>query len=326
MTLELARDWALAAAPLALLGRYALPPQPPAAAISLPAGLWRLLGRVSGDHRRGRRRLPLDTVLRWLGWAALILALSGPYLRGPALLPVSGHDLLLAVDLSASMASRQLPATAAPPSAAAKSAGAATNLAPLRHHLEAFVRARQGDRAGLIGFASEAFLLAPLSHDVAAVGAITEELDVGLAGRRTDIGQAIALAIKTLPAGPGAGANARNLILLSDGETNAGDIAVVDAAALARAAGLTVHAIAYGHGQAPAADHPLAVAARMTGGQLRAAATADGLARALGDIAATLPAAPHQRPDHLRRDLTFLPLAVALLAALGLAWRGEHEE
>ena len=70
MTLELARDWALAAAPLALLGRYALPPQPPAAAISLPVGLWRLLGRVSGDHRRGRRRLPRHgSALAWLGGA-----------------------------------------------------------------------------------------------------------------------------------------------------------------------------------------------------------------------------------------------------------------
>src|SRR5690606_29691848 len=90
-----------------------------------------------------------------------------------------------------------------------------TRLDAVKDVIGNFVERRKGDRLGLILFADNAYLQAPLSHDTAAVNQLLQESFIGLAGRMTAIGDALGLAIKHLKDNP---ANSLRLILLSDGE------------------------------------------------------------------------------------------------------------
>ena len=133
-----------------------------------------------------------------------------------------------------------------------------------------FVATRRGDRIGLIGFASDAYLVAPLTFDRDAVGRMLEVISIGLPGRRTDLGQAIGLAVRGLRRQP---PGERVLALLSDGETIAGEIAALDAAELARQAGIVVHAIGFVDEGESDGESPLRKVAAATGGRFFAASS-----------------------------------------------------
>jgi Ca-activated chloride channel family protein len=106
-----------------------------------------------------------------------------------------------------------------------------------------FLDRRVGDRVGLLVFGDKAYVLTPLTADLASVRAQLDDSVVGLAGRATAIGDAIALAVKRLRSQP---AKQRVLILLTDGASNAGMIDPLKAAQLARDEGVRIHAIAFG--------------------------------------------------------------------------------
>lgn len=162
--------------------------------------------------RLGRRRMGvrwrIATGLRAMMLVLLVLALSGPVLRVPS----SGTSVVFAVDRSLSITE----------------AGRRTEAAFLR---DAFARMHREDRAGIITFAGQPALVAP-------VGARTAAEDPGLApdADATDIGAAIDLARRILP-----GAGARRIVLLSDGAENRGD--AMAEARVAAAAGIAVDAV-----------------------------------------------------------------------------------
>jgi Ca-activated chloride channel family protein len=106
-----------------------------------------------------------------------------------------------------------------------------------------FLDRRVGDRVGLVVFGERAFALTPLTLDRDSV---REQLDgsvVGLAGRATAIGDAIALSTKRLQKQP---PGQRVLILLTDGVNTAGTLEPAKAAQIARDEGVRIHAIAFG--------------------------------------------------------------------------------
>ena len=61
-----------------------------------------------------------------------------------------------------------------------------------------FVKKRKGDRLGLILFADHAYLQTPLTHDSQTVETMLIEAELGLAGKKTAIGEAIGLAINLI--------------------------------------------------------------------------------------------------------------------------------
>ena len=308
--IEFSRLWAFALLPLPLLAWWLLPALPARAAMRLPAGLWTFMDSIARSGSGRIPRLPRGLLLRGLGWVSLVAALAGPFMHGAALQSPSGRDLLIAVDLSASMAR----------DAAEADGKTAPTIDTVRRLVRDFVARRRGDRIGLIAFASEAYLVAPLTFDAEAVIRTLDEISVGLPGRRTDLGQAIGLAVRLLRRQP---SEERVLVLLSDGETNAGDIAALDAAALAHAGRITIHTIGFVDGSESDGASPLEAVATATGGRYFAATSLAQLQAAHLEIDRLTPGSA--RTDRLSHDLTWAPLSLSLLLVLAIGWREMRE-
>ncbi len=184
------------------------------------------------SHRTVRIRWRL--LLLWLLWAALVGATARPQWTGdPVTLPVTGRDLMLAVDISGSMGTEDLEL----------GGRRVTRLAVVKNVVRDFIGARQGDRVGLVLFGTNAYLQAPLTFDLQTVNRLLSEAPVGIAGGKTALGDAIGLAVKRLRARP---EGDRVLILLTDGANNVGEVAPVKAAELAALAGVRIHTIGVG--------------------------------------------------------------------------------
>ena len=188
-------------------------------------------------------------------WLCLVLAAARPqWIGAPAQLPVSGRDILLAVDLSASMEHVDM-----------ESQGRMTSRFGVVKQLAGrFVRERVGDRIGLILFGSRAYLHVPLTLDRLTVARLLRETRTMLAGQATAIGDAIGLAIKRLRQRP---AESSVLILITDGASNTG-VDVLEAAVRAAAVGIRIYPVGVGTDSAGDLDErTLRRVAGITGGK-----------------------------------------------------------
>jgi Ca-activated chloride channel family protein len=178
------------------------------------------------------RRWPL-----WIAavaWMLCVIASARPQWLGEIIqMPVSGRDLMLAVDLSGSMDERDF----------LIDGKAVDRLTATKHVAGEFIQKRQGDRLGLILFGEQAYLQTPLTFDRQTVNTLLNEAVVGLAGKTTAIGDAIGLAVKRLR---GREETQRILILLTDGANTAGAVNPLDAADLAAREGLKIYTIGVG--------------------------------------------------------------------------------
>lgn len=167
-------------------------------------------------------------------WLLLVTAAARPQWIGESVsLPSSGRDLMLAVDISASMRERDMRVEDQ----------YVERIAVVKFVAGDFVKRRKGDRMGLILFGTEAFLFAPLTFDLTTVNKLMQETQIGFAGGKTAIGDAIALAIKRLRDRP---ASQRVLILLTDGANTAGELAPRQAADLAAQEGIKIYTVGVG--------------------------------------------------------------------------------
>lgn len=232
--LELIWPGALALLPLPLLIRRVLPAgDMREAALRAPFfATWRELHPdTSAASRSGRG---LAAALLCAVWLGLLLGLARPVWVGdPVNLPSSGRDLLLAVDISASMQYEDM--------RVGQNRG--RRIDAVKQVVGDFVDRRGGDRLGLILFGSNAYLQAPLTFDTETVRRFLNEARTGFAGPETAIGDAIGLAVKRLRDRP---AENRLLILLTDGANTAGAVRPVDAARLAADNGVRIHTIGVG--------------------------------------------------------------------------------
>ncbi len=176
--------------------------------------------------------------LAMFAWLLLILAAARPQWVGEAVeIPISGRDLMMAVDLSISMEQEDFQLNGR-----------------LINRLEAskvvageFIEQRTGDRIGLILFGQQAYLQAPLTFDRKTVRTLLDESALGLAGRSTAIGDAIGLAVKRLREKEAEGEKINKvLILLTDGANTAGVIEPLQAADLAAHEGLKIYTVGIG--------------------------------------------------------------------------------
>ncbi|NIP16261.1 MAG: VWA domain-containing protein [Pseudomonadales bacterium] len=225
--------WAFLLAPLPVLVRLlASPVERQQAALTVPSVAAFRAADDSAGPASGR--FPWRTVALWLVWLALVTATARPQWTGdPVTLPVTGRDLMLAVDISGSMGTEDL-----------ELGGRLVNrLTVVKNVVGQFVDARRGDRVGLILFGTNAYLQAPLTFDLNSVNRLLVEAPVGIAGGKTAIGDAIGLAVKRLRSRP---EGERVLILLTDGASNVGEVAPVKAAELARQEEIRIHTIGVG--------------------------------------------------------------------------------
>src|SRR5690606_13546212 len=141
----------------------------------------------------------------------------------------ASRELMLAVDLSASMGERDM----------LLGNQLVDRLTAARAVIADFLDRREGDRVGLLVFGRSAYVLAPPTADLATVRSQLLATEVSLAGRETAIGDAIGLGVKRLQArGEGDSDNdsdsERVLVLLTDGVNTAGVLDPLKAAGIAR--------------------------------------------------------------------------------------------
>ncbi|MDQ7010647.1 MAG: VWA domain-containing protein [Mariprofundaceae bacterium] len=226
--------WAFALLPLPFLVRMLLPPvQRQQSVAYVPfAAEWPDASLTRTDKYE-RPRLWLATLI----WVLVIIAAARPQWVGDAVeLPVSGRDLMLAVDISGSMQTPDF-----------EMAGRAVDrLTATKAVADAFIERREGDRIGLILFGSQAYVQTPLTFDRKTVRRLLDEAVVGLAGKATAIGDAIGLATKRLQQGETGASQEQVLILLTDGVNTTGAVSPMQAAELAARRGLTIYTIGIG--------------------------------------------------------------------------------
>jgi Ca-activated chloride channel family protein len=306
--IEFLHPWVFFLLPIPYLAWRFLPPSEAKAALAVPASIRSLIAGLSTEGQRRRRDYPEDVGLKTAGWILLLLALSGPHSRESILLTPSGRDLMVAIDLSASMEEQDM---------ALNGDGAARYLV-VREMLKDFIEARSGDRVGLIAYGHEAFLISPFSYDVDAVAAVIDELEIGLPGHRTDLGRAIGLAIKTFDAEKEA---SRVLVLLSDGEDNSGELTGPDAAALAREHDIRIHTIGFSSNIEADGAAVLKTIAAQTEGRFFWAKSAADLTETSIKISELEPTVRPEEEDYIIRDWSPYAIMAALLVLAALVFR-----
>jgi len=231
--IHFAWPWAFALLPLPWLIQRFFPPALAAeeAALWVPSLEPFDAVRHERSHRRASRWLLLLAILCWI---LLVLACSRPQWLGEAVeLPLSGRDLLLAVDLSGSMQTEDF-----------RIGGQVVDrLTALKVVADDFIEQRVGDRLGLILFGEQAYVQTPLTLDRETVKRLLNEAVIGLAGDKTAIGDAIGLAVKRFKPDED---RQRVLILLTDGANTAGQVSPLKAAELAAQRGLKIYTIGIG--------------------------------------------------------------------------------
>lgn len=231
--LSFAYPWILILVFLPLLFRFgkARPRQTVEAPV-IPVGHW--LSDLPGVSRGGSRTPHWQTALMLLMWLLLVVALARPQQVGEQVqLPVTGRDLLLAVDISPSMDEQDM----------VLQGRGINRLQAVKRVVDDFIQHRKGDRLGLLLFGTEPYIQAPLTFDLATVRTLLDEAGIGMAGRATAIGDAIGLAVKRLRDRP---QEQRVVILLTDGANTAGEITPDKATEIAAAAGVRLYTIGIG--------------------------------------------------------------------------------
>jgi len=220
--------------PLPLLYRWLLPAQSTDVQAALKVPFIEDFGQAKAMG--GSQRQPWLLWLAAVAWVLLIIASTRPqWLGEPIEKMVSGRDLMLAVDVSGSMAEKDFKL----------SGNWADRLTATKHVASAFMDRRVGDRVGLILFGTTAYLQTPLTFDRKTVVTLLNEAFIGITDNEpaTSIGDAIGLAVKHLKNEQD---NSRVLILLTDGANTAGEITPLQAAQLAADNGLKIYTIGIG--------------------------------------------------------------------------------
>ncbi|MFV8819896.1 VWA domain-containing protein [Haliea sp. E17] len=321
--LAIAQPWWLLCLPLPLLVWWLVPPHrvrrgglqvpflprlaaaagsaPGSGAVVARSGLWRLL-------------------VVCFCWCCAVLALARPQLVEP---PVSKEipvrDMLLAVDLSGSMETRDFTDA---------QGRQVDRLTAVKEVLDDFLARRQGDRVGLILFGSAAFVQAPFTEDLDVVRQLLDEAQVRMAGPQTAFGDALGLAITVFERST---VRERVLIALTDGNDTASQVPPDKAAQIARDKGIVIHSVAVGDPRSAGEDaldeKTLQQVASATGG-IYSHATDRSQLQAIYDQLDQLETRKVQTISHRpRRDVYWWPLAAALVVsmayfAVGMLLRG----
>ena len=231
MNIEFAWPWLFAALPLPLLA-ILLPRAPERTLATLRVPFFAAVNNPTLLPTKQRSNLRL--LLAIAAWLLLVVATARPQFIGePIHLPISGRDLMLAIDLSGSMESDDMMLRNQ----------RMNRLHAVKEVAGEFIERRTGDRLGLILFGRQAYLQAPLTFDRKTVRQLLDESAIGLAGKETAIGDAIGLAVKRLRKQP---QENRVLILLTDGSNTAGTVDPMKAADLAAQEGIRIHTIGIG--------------------------------------------------------------------------------
>jgi Ca-activated chloride channel family protein len=224
--------------------------------------LWRMT--LAADARTPRLRmatvLPLVTgprgfrtklrdvpaMVRVAAITLAILAIGRPQsvLRGENT-DERGIDIVLVLDLSGSMRAL-MDADSTPARAQGGQITRLTRLDTAKEVILDFVARRRNDRIGVVVFGRAAYILSPPTLDKSLLATLVSKMDLGLIdGNGTAIGDAVGTAVARLRR---SSARSKAIILLTDGDSNAGSIAPDYAAHLAQTQAVRVYTVQIGNG------------------------------------------------------------------------------
>ncbi len=176
------------------------------------------------------KAMPLLKVLRFIVLSLLIITLARPQLSQSREHSIAqGIDILLVLDISESMRAEDF--------------AGSNRIQTAKSVIKAFLAHRENDRIGVVIFAGESFTLCPLTLDYAVLAELLSDVEIGQLEDGTAIGDALATATHRLRA---LASKTKIVILLTDGENNAGSIAPETAASLAASDGIKVYTIGMG--------------------------------------------------------------------------------
>lgn len=314
--IEFALPWAFIALPLPIL-MYLLPAKKNSEAASLRMPTI-LPGMSSEKSHSTGRKTPVSLVA--FLWCLLVIAASQPqWLGEPVSIPTDGREMMVAVDLSGSMQVEDM-----------ELEGRQINrLDMLKVLLGEFIDRRVGDRIGLILFGDDAYMQTPMTFDRETVKQMLDETVLGLVGKQTAIGDAIALAVKRFDQKK---ASNRVLLLLTDGQNTAGKILPEQALELAVAKKVTIYSVGIGadvmiqrslfgkrrvNPSSELDEDTLTKLAEQTGGRYFRARSSNDMEQIYQLLDELEPVEQEQQQMRPLTALFYYPLAAALLFAFG---------
>lgn len=253
----------------------------------------------------------------WAGLAACVVAAAGPALVTRRLSYLGrGNEVVFVLDVSPSMAAADL---------------APTRLDAAKAIISGFLRARRNETVGLVAFGQEAALICPPTMDYAAFASRLDALSAGVFGDGTALGDGIATAIAHAAR---SSAPEKHIILLTDGESNAGALDPGTAASIAARNGIELSVVGVGSkGEVPVSYVDPATGKKLTGiyrssfessalerialaggGRYYAAENAEGLASAFSEISDHSVSLTRSRSSNVEEDLGGRLLLLALVA------------
>lgn len=169
-------------------------------------------------------------VLKLAALSCLIIILCRPQTCDKwSMSDTEGTDIVMAIDISASMLSRDLQPD---------------RLEAAKKVASDFVAKRESDNIGLVIFAGEGFTLLPMTTHQATLLNTIHEISINmLDADGTAIGDGIATAINRIKDGK---AKSKSIILLTDGTNNSGVVAPLTAAEIAQKEGIRIYTIGLG--------------------------------------------------------------------------------
>ena len=251
-------------------------------------------------------------------WAALVICLMRPQWLEPFTeIRSEGYDLMLAIDTSRSMEALDFTVEGRQ----------VTRMAVIKGVIGRFIKAREGDRIGIVAFGSQAFVLSPMTLDNHAVYKLVDNVVSRMAGDGTAIGDAIGLGVKKLRDRP---EGSRVLILVTDGANTEGSLPPRLAAQLAAHEGIRIYTIGIGSkGLVPYMEDGrmtqvkmeidedlLTEVASITGGEYFRATDTSALEQIYQHIDALVKTQAESRTVLIPRPLYRWPLGLALLTLL----------
>ena len=185
--------------------------------------------------------LTIPNVLKLIGISLFILAPVRPQWGDEQVkTEQSGVDIVSVIDTSGSMKALDFEIDGE----------RADRLFIVKNVLKEFIKQRKGDRVSLVTFGETAFTLSPLTSDLKSLDKVVDELQIGMAGESTALGNALGVAVKRLKS---LEAKTKIVILLTDGRNNSGEVTPSEMASVAKELGIKVYTIGVGKkgGQAP---------------------------------------------------------------------------
>jgi len=308
--LELGYAWVLWLLPLPLLVLLLPPLKYRSEALYYPL-FSRILAvkneKASRGVRIGRHHW-FQLILMWLVWFCLMVSLASPQLVGEAEKQIkTSRNVLLSVDLSLSMESRDW---------ISAEGDQTTRWEAVKEVINEFIDRREGDRMGLVLFASQAYLQAPFTTDLTVIQNLLDESEIGLAGAKTVIGNAIGQGVGLFESDS---IEERVMILVTDGADSGSELAPLQAARMAALDSITIYTIGIGSIYAGAYEldeATLREIATVTGGQYFRASDREGLLE-IYELLDQLEPIEFEDEDYIpRRLLFYYPLMLAFALAI----------